>query len=213
MAQTARSDAWGQMERAEKLIRELGLRLSAMSRSVLNLQLPDDKGRQLLAQSIAYSDIASEEPTGGRKLDQLEISHREWPLAEQEQRATPANLRLWDPLLSQVDYFHYAKFKLAQGRFRAADAFDSDVKFSGLARLKSGQLSWIRSNMTLRWHLEPTEDNGEDWRIAQWQTNSFTVLDAGSLLFREVLDQVISDPDKLQQARLSLHEELVAPGS
>ena len=172
--------------------------------------MPDDKGRQLLAQSIAYSDIASKEPTGGRKLDQLEISHREWPLAEQEQRATPANLRLWDPLLSQVDYFHYAKFKLAQGRFRAADAFDSDVKFSGLARLKSGQLSWIRSNLTLRWLLEPTEDNGEDWRIARWQTNSFTVLDAGSLLFREVLDQVISDPDKLQQARRSLHEELVA---
>ncbi len=206
-----RSDAWEEMERAEELIRELGNRLSAMSRSVLNLQLPDDKGRQLLAPSVAFRDIAGEEPTGGWQLDQLEISQREWPLApEQDQRAAPANLRLWDPLLSQVDYFHYAKFKLAQGRFSAADTFDSDVKFSGLARLKSRKLSWIRSDLTLRWHLEPTEDDGEDWRIAQWQTDSFTVLDAGSLLFREVLDQVISDPDKLRQARRSLHEELVA---
>ena len=116
-ADPARADAWNQMLRAEKLIRQLSRRLKAMKRSVLNLQLPDAEGRGLLAQSVAYRDIASQEPTGGRQLDQLEITQRKWPLAEQEERATSDDLRLWDPLLRQVDYFHYAKFKLAQGNF------------------------------------------------------------------------------------------------
>ena len=205
----ASHDDWDKMLRAEKLIRKLSGRLSAMSRSVLNLQLPDVEGRRLLAQSIVFRDIASQEPTSRHQLDQLEITQRKWPLAEQEERATSANLCLWDPLLSQVDYFQYAKFKLVKGKFSTAEAFDTDVKFSGLAQLKSGKLSWVRSKLLVRWQLEPTVGDVEEWRIAQWQTKSFTVLDADSLLFHEVLDQVISDPEKLQQARRSLHEELV----
>ena len=117
-------------------------------------------------------------------------------------------------MLDQVEYFENAKFSIKNGSFLrdAPNRFGAKVVFGGLARMTSGEWSWIRVKQTVGWRLvsNGNPEKAEDWRIVEWHTSTASYMDAPGMLFRDVLDQVIPDPDQLERARVSIHERKVA---
>jgi hypothetical protein len=208
---------------SEELILELTPRLGLLSRSALNLALPDEGAREIFAERVAVVDLAAEEPRLGRELAASSARVRTWRPGEREERAAQ-DLALWRPFLERVHYFEHARFYLKDGRFSGSGfrVFDSDAGFEGLARTKDGAWSGARGKLRVVWERAPeapvggggagpapaaAAGGGALWRIAALETRSLETTDSGELLFAEVLDRALPRAADLEKARRSLHEE------
>jgi hypothetical protein len=204
---------------SEELIEAFRTDMGRLAFAVRNLELPDRRTRRLFRPlDLEVRDLAAEasEPKRDPTLQALGIASRNWPIAETTQE-TSASLRLWRPLFDQVDRFSRAKFKIKSGHFvENADGerreFEMRVAFSGLATLRTGGLSWIHTDQTLRWRLIPGRDakRAENWRITVWRGEEARRLDGASAWFEDVLDEAIPDLAQRETARLSIHERHVA---
>ena len=52
-------------------------------------------------------------------------------------------------------------------------------------------------------------NEGANWRIVEWHTQSLSTMETLKRPFDEVLEQALPDPDDLTRARRSIHEEMV----
>ena len=204
---------------SEELIEGFRGQMGALAFAVRNLELPDKRTRRHFRPlDLQISDLATgiNEPAPNPTLQSLGLVPQTWSIAEPTE-ATNASLQLWRPLFDQVDHFNWTKFKIKSGHFvehasGEPNEFEALVAFSGLARLNSGEISWIRSRQTLRWRLIAGKDpkENENWRIVAWRSDSASRLNAPSPLFEDVLEDAIPNASQLETARVSIHERLVA---
>jgi len=229
--------AWRTVNESEELIFLLTPMLDDLDKSVMNLELPDHKSRRLFADNLTVIDLA---PNGLAPLEaeffpSLAVGNRRWPISHEARTTSPQATRLWGTFLDQILYFEQAHFKIKQGRFLndQRDDYETEILFAGLAKMKSGQITAVKSSQNVRWKKSPaptplpndslpndslpndslpndslTNDNNL-WRIYHWRTTAFKSTETDRLLFSEVLRDAIPDPVALGRARESIQERFV----
>ena len=207
-------EQWRTMESVEDLIIALTPGVESLADSVLNLELPDLPERRLFASQVAYRDLSgAASQTSHRDLAALGVQRRSWPTADVDASAGLGELALWRPFLDGLLYFDDAAFSIADGEFLDVGGreFETRVRFSGKAHARSGHLVSVRAIAQLLWRDQARHHAGEepDWRIAEWRTEQFDVLESASPLFEEVLAHALVDRSKLARARDSIHERHV----
>ncbi len=175
----------------EEQILELSPKLGELSKSLMNLRLPDPASRNLFAKSITLRDIAGMEDGEGASGKSIEVIN--------------SDLNLWRVVLDQIAYFDHAKFALSKGRFVDGnhDLFEGEVIFEGSARVQSGEWMGLTSLQRVRWRRH--EDSA--WRIVLWETASMQSHTSAQRLFSEVLAEALPNASDRQRLRRSEHYE------
>lgn len=202
-----------QIVSSEELILQLTPSLRNLNRSVLNLQLPDHYGSSLFADQVTIHDLdpdgsPEQERAGSDGGIHVQLAH--WKVSKSSQVSTPAKLRMWEPLLQDVDYFRRAKFYIIRGEVDPGDngLFDADVGFSGVALLRDGRWQGVKAKQHVRWRLVGDGDAG-DWLIDTWQLKKLETSHSEQMLFTEVAEQVLPRRADRQNALISAQDDLV----
>lgn len=190
-----------QLVGSEELILELGKKLKLLSKSALNLRLPDQESLQIFAdQVVVTGNLTATSSTPGET--QLTIS------PDAEQNNAKQNLKLWQSLFDNLDYFENAKFYFIKGRFLDSDRqlFETNVGFNGLAISDSSQLTSIHVDLVLHWKLVANDD----WRIVEIRHQSVQQLNEENLYFRDVIDQIGIEKELVHRLKNSEHDRIIS---
>ena len=125
----------------EELLLELTPELKDLTRSVLNLQLPDLASVDIFADDVNVKDLGHTPPRVVKRFDSVSTRTRSWPVTEPERSLSESRLDLWNPLWKHIAYFEHAKFYFIRGTLSGVDDFDTQVGFAGLARTRAGGFS------------------------------------------------------------------------
>lgn len=207
------SGALAKLVASEELLLDLTQEIKGLSKSALNLQIPDHKSRALFAERIAVRGLApSTSSSSGKKAKTiaLGIEKVDWPLGNTTRQVSRNKLTLWSSFLSEVDFFDYAKFYFVRGKFGAEDrdAWNAELNFSGLARLKSGKWGAVKASQSVGF-ARSGKNGSERWMIDRWEQESFSLKKRDRLLFRETLADIVPSRSDFLRARTSLHEAKV----
>lgn len=202
---------FARVERAETDVLNLTQEIKALSKDILNLQLPVS-GKPLFADRVEVLDLAPEEPHETKEQDSgLPLQEFKFEVAAAPRLQQRQELTLWDPLVSKVDYFEHAKFYIIDGDF-APDSeyvFHTDCGFAGLAKLDNGNVAELKGSIEIQWK-RPVESETRDWRIVGWKTKYLKSLESPQTLFADVLKSVVSDAQVLSRLSDSVHKRLAA---
>lgn len=204
----ASAAAWDKMEVAEDAILELAPEVKRLSRSVLNLQLPDPGSRQVFGDSVTVVDIGAVGRSRNLALGAVEAKYAENPRSVRS--IARQDIALWRTLLDSIALFEFAKFYVIRGRMLddGTGRLETDVGFEGLARMQSAR-RWIRGQQKVTWTPGPVLKGGErSWKVVGWRGEGLEAMSVERPLFSEVLDQVVTT-DALARARRSIQEEHV----
>lgn len=208
---------WERVMKNEELILILTPRLKTLAASVMDLEFPDEGARALFAPTVSVRDLATP-VTEALHAHALPSDVRTWEVALEAEPSLRADdeLVLWSNIFDATAYFENAKFKFVTGEMKAdaANQFESNIVFDGLARLKSGDYIGIKMYQNVRWERVadttaqdlPEQDR---WKIAEWNIQKVKIQSSDRLLFKDELDRALSVADAAR-ARRSLHEEDVA---
>jgi hypothetical protein len=180
-----------QVVHSEIVIEGLRVPLAALSKSVVNLRLPDERGRGVLEPAVTIIDLAAAPDAAREPLLDLGFEQGRWPVAGESLTIATGELSLWKEFLATVEFFHHFKFYNVRGEFRGQDLYHTDSGFKGLAQLKSGEIAAIQGKLGLDWHgaLELVGDAEQTvWRIARFETQSFNFIEGPEPLFVDVGD-------------------------
>ena len=126
------------VDRLEDLLLRVTPQVDDLDAAVLDLALPDATARRQFLPEVNVVDLA---PADAAVLltppaDALTVT-RDWPVEAAPRMAETATLRLWRPVLDQVDWLRNAHFKIVRGRFANPDESQwvADVRFDAVARL------------------------------------------------------------------------------
>lgn len=174
--------------------------------SVLNLRAPDLSSRDLFAERVRVRDLEASFGAA-RKVANLPVREWDWPVGSPREVAR-GELELLRPLLAEVDHFRHAKFSIVEGRFVDPQwtEWRGKVTFHALAWTRSGRFWQLDAGNTVTWRQET---RGDRWRIVEWEQGPVRVRESERLLFEEVLDRVLEDPEALRRARTSIHQRYV----
>lgn len=195
--------AWEDMVRTEQRLLDLTPHVSELGRALRNLQLPDERIRPLFGKYVVVTDVGPAEATAS---PHPAFSRRKtYPIAPTRSEEV-ADIRLWQSILSDIEWFDYAEFHMVDGAFpeHDPDAFHATASLDARAKLRSGGTAWIRGLVALAWK----QDDADAWRITEFQTRRLDRSETPRPAFREVLDVVV-DPDVGRRLRASGHDEIV----
>jgi hypothetical protein len=197
------------MERSEILYLAVTPTLRVLGQSAQNLAFPDPGSHSLFADQVVVASDLGEAPRVEGRLDEAVLSR--WPVAEGSRSVPKADLALWRPFFSTVEYFSHAKYYIVNARFvnEPETRWQTHIHFAGLARLASGTLAQVDADMEAFWVRDPAAPQEEpaSWRIAELHTKEFKLAEAARPYFDDVLEQVIRDPEDRDRARISLHDK------
>ena len=205
---------------SEETVLALTPSLKHLSTDVLNLQLPHHRGIGLFAEQVTFNDLADVQQAPVDLLGGTGVQVQEWQLSETERSVPSSSLSLWQPLFDEVDYFEHGSFYFERGNFldEKRERFEADVAFTGAARSPSGNLVAIEARINTHWQRGRANTLGAstsgdvsevEWLIERWRLKSLTTHQSREALFTDVIDRVLPDPADRQQARQSIHEQLV----
>ena len=197
----------------EELILELTPKLKRLTSGVLNLQLPDYQGHLIFEPTVVVKDIGSEHEQGRDVVGQLAIVESDWPVATSSQAIPREELRIWQPLLSSIDFFEHAKFYFVDGRFldEELEVFEADFGFKALARNCTGHESAIKGSIVVQWRRQKgnKEQTAPSWLIHSFETVRLHTIQTPRQMFTETLDQNLPRDSDHQLARTSHHEQQI----
>ena len=176
--------------RSEIVIEGLRVPLAALSKGVLNLRLPDERGRNVLAEKVEAVDLVAMPNQSREPMLDLGFERGVWPIGTAEV-ATNADLSLWQPFLAEVDFFQHFNFYNVRGEFRGETRYHTDSGFKGLAVMKSGDVMAVHGKLAFDWEgrRELVGDAEETvWRIRRFETRSFQFAQGPEPLFADVGD-------------------------
>ena len=190
-----------QLVGSEELLLELGQKLKLLSRSALNLELPDSEARRIFGDEVILKGdltLAPSKPDG----ISLEIA------AVPEAKLANQDLRFWTPLLNKIKFFQNAKFYFVKGYFVDADrqVFETQVGFNGLATGQSAQLTSIHVDLVFQW--KPFGKN--DWRIVEISHKSVNQINEKALYFHDVIDQIGLEQELIHRLKNSEHDRIIS---
>jgi hypothetical protein len=198
------------MERSEVLYLAVTPTLRALGQSAQNLAFPDPGSHSLFADQVVVGSDLDEAPRVEGRLDEAVLSR--WPVADGSRSVPKADLALWRPFFSTVEYFSHAKFFIVNARFVDAPEtrWATTMHFAALARLASGTLAQVDGDLEALWVRDPAAPQAEpgSWRIAELRTNGFELAEAARPYFDDVADQVLRDPADRDRARTSVYDRL-----
>ncbi len=213
------------IDRSESVIVTLTALLSGLSKSAMNLTVPGDSAPKLFAEEVTFYDLDADASAESLQSFQfLELEKSGWPVLHDSKKQSRSELDLWRPFFETVAYFDFAKFYNIDGGFTNEEEteFESVTGFKGLAILNEGTPAYATGKVLIRWervevdsseseHAEEgdAEKPKSTWRIIKWKTKNFETMSADSLLFEDVLESAIPNPEELRAARRSIHEELI----
>ena len=198
-----------QVVRSEIVIEGLRVPLAALSKSVVNLQLPDERGRGVLEPAVTIVDLAAAPDAARQPILDLGFEQGRWPVTGESLTVATEDLSLWKEFLASVEFFHHFNFYNVRGEFSGQDSYHTDAGFKGLAQLKSGEISAVQGKLGLEWHgqLELVGDAQQTvWRIARFETKSFNFIEGPEPLFVDVGD-VAFDTDAWRKTIASPRDE------
>ncbi len=195
---------------SEELLLELTPKLKWLAKDMMNLQLPDRRGKRLFAAEVQLNELADSSNTTSVVANLPEVVDRTWSVDAELRRASRNDLAIWPEFLGDVDYFVNAKFYLIDGDIpgEALDSFHSKMGCAALARMKDGKFRSVSAKLDVDWKKDPSpQEDCNDWQIVKWKVKSFHALEAEKLLFEDVLSSAIPDPQVRLRATRSLHHE------
>lgn len=202
------------VDRAEELYFALKSEIKkTLTKSVLNLRLPDHYSRHLFSPSVKIVDLGPLGPA--QPLAGGLVLRHDFAVETGSRTVDPEDLVLWRTLLERVDWFEHASLFIHRGRFTdpSERVYEAEVGFHTLARLSDGSDAQFdgRSLVTfVREGLERVPEPGKQtWRIQRWRTVEMRSLERAGLLFSECLPSLLPDPEALARARRSIHEDYV----
>ena len=198
---------WTAMVGSEELMLDLATRTPGLSRSAMNLGLPDAKARGLFADSVEVRDLAGEPDPSSQTTDTLGNVTHHWPCEDTPRTVELDQLSLWNVAFASLDHFEHTTFKLVRGDFLDSDrsVYETDVAFSAVARTSAGGPVSLHADLTLVWRAQPgtADDARPDWRIASWSTDAFETVERDRTLFVDVLETAVRDREALARVRSS----------
>ena len=213
VTQSAKDSFQGRVDevvRSEVVIEGLRVPLAALSKSVANLQLPDERGRDVFASQVEIVDLNSSPSETREKLLDLGFERGNWLATNKSQRVANPDLALWKEFLATVGFFHHFNFYNIRGGFQSQNAYHTDAGFKGLAQLKSGPLFAIQGKLSLDW-LGRTELVGDTeetvWRISRFETKNLEFAEGAEPLFADVGD-IAFEPEAWRRAIHSPRDEM-----
>ena len=120
---------------SEVVIEGLRVPLAALSNSVANLALPDERGREVMEATVTIVDLAPAPTEARQPLLDLGFERGHWPAAGTSATVERENLSLWREFLALVDFFHHFNFYNIRGEMTAENSYRTDAGFKGLAQL------------------------------------------------------------------------------
>ena len=192
---------------AEETTLKLNPKMSALSKSLLNLRLPGPGTETVFAPSVSVSDVgpAPAITTLGAGM----VEARTWPVVRGTK--TVATVDLWRPLLDAVSWFEHAKVFIIHGQHPEDDPFRYVAKggFEALAKMRSGEWRSLRGQTELSWQRAKATggEPAPDWRITGWKTEAMEYSASPKRLFVEALDTALRPPQDVAKLRRSLHYE------
>lgn len=201
---------WRQVVDSEEAVLSLDPAMKRLGFATGNLSLPDFQSRQLFAERFEWNDLTGNQKTINESHD-ANLTDTVWEVSEEIKTTSRDDFKLWEELLNSVSYFDHAKFYVIRGSLSspAKDTFETDLGFSGSARMVSGDRSSVHGSLTVRWERGTDEEGGQRWLVSRWITQELESLESKHLLFEDVLDEALPDLKDLTSARTSLHEQLV----
>jgi VCBS repeat protein len=198
------------MERSEVLYLAVTPTLRALSQSAQNLAFPDPGSHSLFAKKVLVKSDLGEAPEVEGRLDEAVLSH--WPIAEGSHSVPKAELALWRPFFSKVEYFSNAKFAIVNAGFvdEPETRWKTQMHFAGLVRLASGTLAQVDADLEALWERKPDAPQAEpaSWCMTELRTNKFELAEARRPYFDDVAEQVLRDPADRDRARTSVYDAL-----
>ena len=199
-----------QLVSSEELLLELTPQLRPLSRNVLNLSLPGSTGREVFADRVKVTgqiELKSSAPPSASKP----ISPR-WEIRQRTDSVARNDLQLWQSILDDTAWFENAGFYFVRGYFTddSFDQFRATIGFNGLAVHHDGNQSGLHLDLEVDWSREATTDDESPWRITAWKHVGLTTLEAPGPIFRDVLPDVLNDPDIVSRATISEHDRITS---
>ena len=198
---------------SEQMILEGTLELRKLSKSAMNLAVPDHRSLALFTDEVRVRDLdGAAAPSEQFEIFSLQAVGKSRPVSTQEESIEAEAMSLWRPVLDDVEYFEHAKFYFVDGDPLAPDdgEWRSDVGFHGLAKMQSGEWCLIHADQTLEWTRVGEEQEIESWRISGWLLESFETIVVPQRPFSDAIDHALKTPSARERARTSIHEERVA---
>ena len=188
---------------SEELLLELTKKLKPLSKSVLNLQLPDPAAKGIFGNSVQV---------GGRLEFQGSSSSPSWHLQDGENTTEVSKLSLWGSVFDNCQYFKDAKFYNIKGQFTDSDQshYETDVGFDALAAMKQGGFVSLHAEVEIGWSRNPTAADSSQWTITRWKLKQFSAVDSEQPYFKDVLPNLVDQGDVLQKATQSKHQQLTS---
>ena len=196
--------------RSETAIESLRVPLAALSKSVANLRLPDERGRDVFASEVQVVDLGGAAAEAREQLLDLGFERGRWLPTNRSERVANSDISLWEEFLATVDFFHHFNFYNIRGGFEGENGYHTDAGFKGLAQLKSGPLFAIQGKLSLDWQgrTELVGDAEETvWRISRFRTKSFEFAEGAQPLFTDFGD-IAFDPEDWRRAIKSPRDEM-----
>ncbi len=186
---------------SEQVIEALRLPLADLSKSVVNLQLPDERARGVFEPSLTVVDLADAAGQDRQPVLELGFERRHWPTRNSAVTVAIEDLSLWRDFLVEVSFFHHFNFYSVKGAFEAPNLYRSETGFKGLAQLTNGRVAAVAGKLGIDW-----KRNDETWRISRFETTEFHILEGPEPLFADVGDLVFRPSDWIRVAH-SPHDE------
>src|SRR5687767_11116441 len=146
--------AIARMMDSELLILEVNPTLKKLSKSISNLQFPDTRSAGYFTERVRVIDLAPTAPVSfAHQAPGLAVGERSWPVERKAREVDASTLRMWQPLMAEVDYFDRAKFFFRYAKYldEAQTEWETEIGFKGLAHLTSGKLASVDAEQTLVW--------------------------------------------------------------
>ena len=196
---------------SEELLLKLTPQLRPLSRSVMNLRLPDENASVAFAEQVDVSGTLSL----SKPIDQeSQVSQRKWSVAEESKSIAKKDLNLWSALFEETRYFEHAKFYFVRGKFNsnAKDQFETVVGFDGLAVYADSRKASLRVQLDVTWTQknDSTQEEVAKWEIASWKLTEVEAMETEALLFRNMIAQAIPQRDLRTRATASKHARLTS---
>ena len=138
-----------------------------------------------------------------KSYPQISVTETMWELPAESGQGTPVKPTIAKMIAPVGDVeLRYSRFSIVSGQFTddGRTAFRTKVSFSGSAEGLA-----LSSTHAVDWK----QLQGGEWKVSSWVTRKLSVQRSTGALFEEVLDNSISDPASLAQARTSLHQKIL----
>jgi len=200
------------MERSELLYLATVPRLSPLNEAALNLDFPGGAAAPLFQSTLSLeSDLTAAEPERNGAGD---VASANWPIEARARRTESRKAEMWKPFFASTRYLKRAGFAIVLARFLDDDEkrWQTEIHFSGLARMKDGAHTQIDADLDAEWErvdsiADPLAEGA--WRIASLRTRSFNLSETSAPFFVESAAAMLPDPGDRQRALTSLHDKYV----